>query len=66
MHADPDFPPVLDKVETTLAATVTYCRTAEHVPQEERNNRIVHERTRETFHRLSYQSLPETALKVPT
>ena len=38
--------------ETTLAAKVTYNSTAEHVPASERNNRVIHEHTRETFHRL--------------
>ena len=63
MQADPECIPALDKVETTLA-TVAYCSTAEHVPEAERINHVIHERTQERFHRRPYQSLLETAPKV--
>ena len=62
VHSDPEFIAVQDKVETTLAAKVTYWRTAEHVPEAENNNLVIHERTRETFHQLPCQILHETAL----
>ena len=64
VHSNPEFKAVLYKVETTQAAKVTYWRTAEHVPEAESNNLVIHERTRETFHRLPCQFLHEAALIV--
>ena len=62
--ADLEFKPVLTQVESKFNTTVNYCSTAEHVPEAERNNRVIQERTRATFHRLKYPSLPKKALIV--
>ena len=54
---------VLDLVKTSLDAKVNYWNTAEHVPEAD-NNLVIQERTRATAHRLHYQSLLKTAIKV--
>lgn len=63
VHANPEFRLVLDLVKTSLDAKVNYWNTAEHVPEAD-NNLVIQERTRATAHRLHYQSLLKTAIKV--
>ena len=41
-----------------------YSATKKHVPEAERNNRVLKERIRTAFHRLPFKSLPKTVLKV--
>jgi hypothetical protein len=43
---------------------MNFCNTNEHVPEAERNHRVIQERVRATFHRFPYHSLPRLMVMV--
>ena len=65
VRCDNEFHPIFDGIEEddNFNMKVNYCATQEHVPEAERNNRVIKERARCTLHRLPYRSLPTVMLR---
>ena len=42
---------------------MNYTNAGDHVPEAERNNRVLQERVRTAYHRLPYKAIPKTMLK---
>ena len=65
IHCDNEFRPALDtlSLEYDPPLVVNYATADEHVPRAERNNRVIKERVRTTYHRLPYTTLPRTMVK---
>ena len=42
---------------------MNYTNAGDHVPEAERNNRVLQERVRTAYHRLPYKAIPRTMLK---
>ena len=64
VHADNEFRPLLESLQDELHATLHFSPAGGHVPQAERNNRLIKERIRATYHRLPFQALPIKVMKV--
>jgi hypothetical protein len=54
----------MDPLALEFGIQVNYASPQEHVPEAERNNRVIKERIRATYHRLSYDHLPPIMVKV--
>ena len=63
VYCDNEFKPLFDEVKDDLDITMHYSGPDEHVPESERNNRTLKERTRATYHRLPYKALPKTFIR---
>ena len=63
LHADNQFRPLLEDLEDELDCTMHFCPAGGHVPESERNNRFLKERTRCGYHRLPFKALPIKVLK---
>ena len=57
IHVDNEFRPLMKRFEQRGIET-NYANPQEHVPEAERNNRVIKERIRATYHRLPYTRLP--------
>ena len=53
----------MEPIKDNLEIKMDYVPAQQHVKQAERNNRVIKEQCRATFHRLPYQRLPKTAIK---
>ena len=58
IHCDNEFRPIMDEVGLTYHIQMNYANPQEHVPEAERNNRVIKERVRAVYHRLPYTHLP--------
>jgi hypothetical protein len=63
IHADNEFRPLFEAVADELDVTMNYTNAGDHVPEAERNNRVIQERIRTAYHRLPYKAIPKTMLK---
>jgi hypothetical protein len=65
IHCDNEFQAALDQIATIQSPPIciNYSNPQEHVPEAERNNRVIKERVRACYHRLSYVHLPRTLTK---
>jgi len=63
IRCDNEFHPLMDPLANDFGIQVNYANPQEHVPQAERNNRVVKERVRATYHRLPYSRLPRIMIK---
>ena len=64
INCDREFKPLMDKVSDDLDANMNYTATDEHVPEAERNNRVLSERCRSMFHSLPYSKMPKIMLRM--
>ena len=48
----------MDDLQDDLDIEMNYASAEEHVPEAERNNRVIKERVRAAFHRLPYTAIP--------
>ena len=64
IHCDNEFCPLIDPLALEFGIQVNYASPQEHVPEAERNNRVVKERVRATYHHLPYERLPRIMIKV--
>ena len=62
IHCDNEFKAVFEDIKDDIQAVVNYASAKEHVPEAERNNRVIKERIRATLHRLPYRRLPTVLL----
>ena len=52
IHADNEFRPLFETVADDLDVIMNYTNAGDHVPEAERNNRVLQERLRTAYHRL--------------
>ena len=64
IHCDGEFRSIMDDIKDDLDIDMNYASAQEHVPEAERNNRVIKERVRAAYHRLPYQSIPKVMIKV--
>jgi hypothetical protein len=58
IHSDNEFKPLIEPLSQEFGVAMNYANPQEHVPEAERNNRVIKERVRATYHRLPYSRLP--------
>jgi hypothetical protein len=63
IHCDQEFEPLMDPVKDKLDINMNYTVTDEHVPEAERNNRVIAERIRAAYHNLPYKTMPRLMWK---
>ena len=63
IHCDNEFRPLMDELRDHYNVTMNYANPQEHVPEAERNNRVIKERFRAAFHRLPFKALPKIMVK---
>ena len=63
IHADQEFKPVLNPIKHDLNIRVVYAPSQQHVPEAERNNRVIKERIRATLHAVPYKAVPRIMLR---
>ena len=63
IHCDLEFRPMLQHLQDELDIRINCVSANEHVPEAERNNRLIKERVRATFHSLPYKALPNIMMK---
>jgi Reverse transcriptase (RNA-dependent DNA polymerase) len=64
IHCDNEFQPLLDELQSVYNVKMNYANPQEHVPEAERNNRVIKERFRAMFHRLPFDKMPKIMIKV--
>ena len=64
IYADNQFKSLLDPVKDELEITIHNPPAGGHVPEAERNIRVIKERIRATYHRLPYKALPVKVMKI--
>ena len=64
IHCDSEFKPIMDDLQDDLDIEMNYASAQEHVPEAERNNRVIKERVRAAFHRLPYTAIPKVMIKI--
>jgi hypothetical protein len=62
IHCNGEFRVMMDKVKDNLGLRMNFMNTLDHVPEAERNNRIIKERVLVAYHRLPYKALPRQLL----
>ena len=59
------FCPLVEPLQDEFCVAINFANPQEHVPEAERNNRVIKERVRATYHRLPYDTrLTRTMLKM--
>jgi hypothetical protein len=66
IHWDNKFRPVMDHLQNTYNVQMNYANPQEHVPEAERNNRVIKEQFRSAFHRLLFKIIPKIMVKILT
>ena len=66
IRCDNEFQPLMDELRDVYNIRMNYANPQEHVPEAERNNRVIKERFRSAFHRLPFTKLPKILVKVLT
>ena len=64
IHCDAEFKPIMDDIKDDLDIDMNYANAQEHVPEAERNNRVIKERVRAVYHRLPFQAIPKIMIKM--
>jgi hypothetical protein len=64
IHCDNEFQPLMNELQDVYNIRMNYCNPQEHVPEAERNIRVIKERYRSAFHRLLYKKLPKIMIKI--
>ena len=64
IHADNEFRLLFETVADDLDVVMNYTNAGDHVPEAERNNRVLQERDRTTYHHLPYKAIPKTMLNI--
>jgi len=63
IRSDNEFRPLKDALFTEFGIRMNFANPQEHVPEAERNNRVIKERIRLNYHRLPYKQLTKTMTK---
>jgi hypothetical protein len=64
IHCDNEFRPLMEPLSVQFNIQLNFANPQEHVPAAERNNRVIKERVRATFHHLPYKHLPRLMVKM--
>lgn len=64
IHCDNEFRPLVEPLANEFHVAMNFANPQEHVPEAERNNRVIKERVRATYHRLPYVHLTRTLVKM--
>lgn len=64
IRCDNEFRPLFEPLADEFDVVMNFANAQEHVPEAERNNRIIKERVRATYHRLPYRHLTKTMVKI--
>ena len=64
IFCDNEFRPLVDPLQDEFSVAINFANPQEHVPEAERNNRVIKERVRATYHRLPYKHLTRTMVKM--
>jgi hypothetical protein len=64
IKCDNEFRPLMEPLGHTYHIALNYANPQEHVPEAERNNRVIKERVRATYHRLPFTHLPRLMVKI--
>ena len=54
----------MDELQDVYNVRMNYANPQEHVPEAERNNRVLKERFRANFHRLPFKKMPKVMVKI--
>ena len=63
IRCDNEFRPLLSRFCAEFTTLFNYSNPQEHVPEAERNNRVIKERIRATYHRLPFKQLTKTMIQ---
>ncbi len=61
-----NFRPLMEVLIDVYEVSANYANPQEHVPEAERNNRVIKERFRAAFHRLPFLKIPKIMIKILT
>jgi hypothetical protein len=64
IHCDNEFKPLMNELQDVYNIKMNYVNPQEHVPEAERNNRVIKERFRAAFHRLPFTMIPNIMVKI--
>jgi hypothetical protein len=64
IQGDNKFQPLKDTMFDEFGINMNFANPQEHVPEAERNNRVINKRVRATFHRLPYKQITKTMTKI--
>jgi hypothetical protein len=64
IHCDNEFQPLMQELATSTGIRINYSNPQEHVPEAERNIRVIKERFRAAFHRLPFTKLPKVMVQI--
>jgi hypothetical protein len=64
INCDNEFRPLMDELQDVYNVVMNYANPQEHVPEAERNNRVLKERFRASFHRLPFNKMPKIMVKI--
>ena len=64
IRCDNEFRPLIEPLADEFNVGMNFANAQEHVPEAERNNRVIKERVRATYHRLPYRHLTRTLVKI--
>ena len=64
IHSDNEFAPLKGPLKDLLGIQLNVAAADEHVPEAERNNRVIQERIRCVFHSMPYKCIPRLMVKM--
>jgi hypothetical protein len=64
INCDNEFQPLVHELQDVYNVSMNYTNPQEHVPEAERNNRVIKERFRSAFHRLPFKKVPKIMVKI--
>jgi hypothetical protein len=64
IRSDNEFRPLQESLSNDFGIGMNFANPQEHVPEAERNNRVIKERVRATYHRLPYKQITKTMTKI--
>ena len=64
IRSDNEFRPLQESLSNDFGIGMNFANPQEHVPEAERNNRVIKERVRVTYHCLPYKQITKTMTKI--
>ena len=64
IHCDNEFRPLMNQLQDVYNVRINFANPQEHVPEAERNNRVIKEHFRAAFHRLPFKMIPKIMVKI--
>jgi hypothetical protein len=65
IHCDGELCGMMEKVEDDLDVDMNFTNAQDHVPEAERNNRMIKERIQAAYHCLQYKAIPRIMINYP-